>query len=152
MEYLEALGQVLKEIRVTAGLSREDCSQALSREYLASVEQGRQTISIGKLRSLCECLDIAPSLVLFAAEAREASLKLEEYKANQERQLSAHLKAGSLRDEAEPGSSQGLRSKRAETTRKAVQLLQAEGLTKIQIARSLSIGTTTVDRYWVPVT
>lgn len=56
MEYLQALGHVLREIRVDAGLRREDCLRALSREYLASVERGSQAISIAKLRALCECL------------------------------------------------------------------------------------------------
>jgi hypothetical protein len=31
MEYLEALGQMLRETKVDAGLKREDCSRALSR-------------------------------------------------------------------------------------------------------------------------
>jgi transcriptional regulator with XRE-family HTH domain len=148
MEYLVALGQTLREIRVAVGLRREDCSRALSREYLASVERGRQSISIVKFRCLCECLGITPSLVLFTVEARLAAVSLEEYQANQERQLMDFTKAGKLSSEVDTTARQGVRGKRAEITRKAVQALQLEGITKTDIARKLGVGSTTVDRHW----
>jgi transcriptional regulator with XRE-family HTH domain len=148
MGYLEALGQILREIRVDAGLKREDCSRALSREYLASVERGRQSISITKFRSLCECLGVTPSIVLFTVEARLASLSLGEYQARQSSELDEYLKAEKLRSEICPGAIQGVRGKRAENNRKAIQKLQSEGLSKIEVSRKLGVGTTTVDRYW----
>lgn len=148
MDYLEALGQVLREIRVDAGMRREDCLRALSREYLAAVERGRQSISIAKLRSLCECLGVTPSLVLFAAEARLAALKLEDYQATQERMISEYIASKRLRNEDGAAATRGVRGRQAEKTRKAVQSLKLGGLTKIEIARKLSIGTTTVDRHW----
>ncbi|MEQ4311746.1 helix-turn-helix transcriptional regulator [Pseudomonas syringae] len=148
MDYLQTLGQTLREIRVDAGLRREDCSGALSREYLANVELGRQSISIAKLVSLCECLGIPPSLVLTTVEARLAMLKLEQYQEIQERQVREYVGAGRLRSEASNGGVQGVRGKRAENNRKAVQSLQSEGRTKTEIARKLGIGTTTVDRHW----
>lgn len=148
MGYLEVLGQTLREIRVDAGLRREDCSRALSREYLASVELGRQSISIAKFRALCECLDVTPSLVLTAVEARLAAIKLEDYQASQDRRLKEYVKLGKLRSEADDSAVTGVRGKRAEKTKEAVQSLQHEGLTKTEIARKLGIGTTTVDRHW----
>ncbi|MBM0141471.1 helix-turn-helix domain-containing protein [Pseudomonas cannabina] len=148
MDYLQTLGQTLREIRVDAGLRREDCSGALSREYLANVERGRQSISIAKLVSLCECLGIPPSLVLTTVEARLAMMKLEQYQASLEPQVSEYLRAGRLRSEASNGGAQGVRGKRAENNRRAVQSLQSEGRTKTEIARELGIGTTTVDRHW----
>jgi transcriptional regulator with XRE-family HTH domain len=148
MEYLEAVGHVLREIRVDAGLRREDCLRAMSREYLASVERGRQAISISKLRSLCECLGVAPSLVLFAAEAHLASLELEEYHTSQERQIKEYVATKKIRNEAGTTANQGVRGRQAEKNRKAVQALQFEGLTKVEVARRLGIGSTTVDRHW----
>lgn len=148
MEYLEALGQILKEIRVSTGLRREDCAQALSRDYLASVEQGHQSISVAKLKALCECLDVAPSLVLFSVEARLAAIKLEDYQARQDRLLDTYIRSGLLKSEPDITASTGVRGRRAEATRKAIQSLQAKGLRKIDIARKLGIGTTTVDRHW----
>ncbi|WP_339493421.1 helix-turn-helix domain-containing protein [Pseudomonas sp. EA_35y_Pfl1_P108] len=150
MEYLEALGQVLREIRVDAGLRREDCLRALSREYLASVERGRQAISVAKLMSLCECLGVTPSLVLFAAEARMAALQLEEYQESQERLIMDYVATKKLRNQAGAAATQGVRGRKAEMNRKAVQSLKLEGLTKIEVARKLGIGTTTVDRHWHP--
>ena len=148
MEYLQALGHVLREIRVDAGLRREDCLRALSREYLASVERGSQAISIAKLRALCECLGVTPSLALFAAEARLAGLNLEEYQATQERLLKEYVVNIKLRNEAGAPAIQGVRGRQAEMNRKAIQSLKLEGLTKIEVARKLGIGTTTVDRHW----
>lgn len=148
MEYLEAVGHVLREIRVDAGLRREDCLRAMSREYLASVERGRQAISISKLRSLCECLGVTPSLVLFAAEARLAALELEEYQANQARLIHDYIAVKKLSNEAGATATLGVRGRQAEKNRKAVQSLKLAGLTKIEVARKLGIGTTTVDRHW----
>ncbi|TCD19606.1 helix-turn-helix domain-containing protein [Pseudomonas sp. IC_126] len=148
MEYLEALGHTLREIRVDAGLRREDCSRALSREYLASVERGHQSISIVKLASLCECLGVTPSLVLLTVEARLAALRLEEYQATQEILLKEYVRVGRLRSEAGTRANQGVRGRRAEQNRRAIQSLQSEGLTKAEIARRLGLGTTTVDRHW----
>jgi transcriptional regulator with XRE-family HTH domain len=148
MEYLEALGHTLREIRVDAGLRREDCSRALSREYLANVERGHQSISIVKLTSLCECLGITPSLVLLTVEARLAALRLEEYQATQEILLNEYVRAGRLRSEAGTRANQGVRGRRAEQNRLAIQSLQSEGLTKAEIARRLGLGTTTIDRHW----
>lgn len=107
MDYLEALGHTLREIRVDAGLRREDCSRALSRECLASVERGHQSISIVKFTSLCECLGVTPSLVLLTVEARLAKLKLEEYQAKQESLLNEFVRVGKLRSEAGAEAGQG---------------------------------------------
>ncbi len=148
MEYLEALGQTLREIRVAAGLSREDCSRVMNRDYLANIERGQQAVTITKFRSLCECLGIKPSLVLFIAEARQEGLNLEDYRASQETQFNGHVMAEKLGGEANDRASQGVRGKRAEDNRKAIRSLQSEGLTKGEIVRRLGVGRTTVDRYW----
>ncbi|MCF4985162.1 helix-turn-helix domain-containing protein [Pseudomonas syringae pv. syringae] len=149
MDYREALGQVLREIRVAAGLRREDCSAAVSREYLASVERGQRSVSIEKLHSLCECLGITPSLVLFAAEARLANSGLVEYRARQDQQIRAHMDAQRLRSTADTTAHEGVRGKRAELTRKSIQDLQAEGYTKTEVVRKLGVGRSTVDRNWM---
>ena len=148
MEYLEALGQTLREIRVAAGLSREDCSRVMNRDYLASIERGQQAISILKFRSLCEYLGITPSIVLFTAEARLEGLTLEDYRTSQESHFNGHIMAGKLRSEADVRASEGVRGKRADDNRKAIQSLQSEGLTKAEIVHKLGLGRTTVDRYW----
>jgi transcriptional regulator with XRE-family HTH domain len=144
MDYLEAIGQVLREVRVGANLSRE----VLNRDHLARVEQGKQSLTLGKLNALCELLGVSPSTVLFTAEARLAHLKLGAYKADWDARLGSLQAAGRLHSEVQVAASTGVRGKRAEETRAAVLRLQAEGCAKMEVVRQLGIGRTTVDRYW----
>jgi len=51
MDYLQTLGQILREIRVAQGLSREDCSEILNRDHLAKIEQGRQALTVAKFKT-----------------------------------------------------------------------------------------------------
>ena len=149
MDYLEALGQVIREVRVAAGLSREGCAQVLNRDHLAKVEQGRLAISVLKLYSLCECLGISLSLVLMAVEARMVGIDLEAYRHQQERDLNRLVGAGLLSCVINHGASCGVRGKRAEDNRLAIQTLQTEGLAKMEIVRRLGVSRATVDRYWL---
>lgn len=148
MEHREALGQVLREIRVASGLNREDCAAAVSRDYLASVERGTQSISVEKLRSLCGCFGIEPSLVVIAAEARSLGANLLEYQADLDHSFKEHVSAGVLRSESDFSANKGVRGKRTEANRNAIRLLQSQGFTKTEISRKLGIGKTTVDRHW----
>jgi len=149
MGYLETLGQVLREIRVTAGLSRESCAQVLNRDHLAKIEQGRLAISVLKLKALCEYLNVSQSLVLTTVEARLVGVDLETYRTQQTTEFKRQILTGALKSEIDLGSFRGVRGKRAEDNRVAVQALQAEGLAKMAIVRKLGISRATVDRYWV---
>lgn len=149
MEYLETLGQVLREIRVAAGLSREDCSQVLNRDHLAKVEQGRQAISVVKLKGLCDFLAVSHSLVLVVVESRLAEVDLKTYRISQNEEFNRHLANAMLSDEVNFGARQGVRGKRAQDNRKAVEKLQAQSFTKMEVVRKLSLSRSTVDRYWL---
>ncbi len=149
MDYLSVLGQILRELRVAASLSREDCAGVLSRDYLSKVEQGKKALTMGKLNALCKVLGVSPSLVLFTAEARISDQPLEEYKVQWDARLNELQGAGQLNNEVQEAASGGVRGKRADETRTAVQRLQAEGCKKMEIVRQLGIGRTTVDRYWI---
>ena len=149
MEYLETLGQVLREIRVTAGLSRESCAQVLNRDHLAKIEQGRLAISVLKLKALCEYLDVSQSLVLTTVEARLIGVDLKKYRNQQNDEFERQILTGTLKSETDLESFRGVRGKRAEDNRVAIQALQAGGLTKMEIVRKLGISRATVDRYWV---
>lgn len=148
MEHREALGQVLREIRVASGLNREDCASAVSRDYLASVERGTQSISVEKFRSLCGCFGIKPSLVILAAEARSVGVNLQDYQAGLDHSFKEYVSAGILRSESDFSANKGVRGKRTEANRNAIRSLQSQGLTKAEVARKLGIGKTTVDRHW----
>lgn len=148
MDYLETLGQVLREIRVAAGMSREACAQVLNRDHLAKVEQGRQVISVLKFNSLCEYLGISQSLVLTAVEARLVGADLKTYRCQQEEGFNRLVDDGVLSSDINPQAIRGVRGKRANDNRLAIQALQAAGLAKMEIVRRLGLSRATVDRYW----
>ncbi|WP_040267302.1 helix-turn-helix domain-containing protein [Pseudomonas rhodesiae] len=149
MAYLGALGQVIREVRVAAGLSREGCAHVLNRDHLAKVEQGRQAISVPKLNSLCKCLGISQSLLLMAVEARLAGIDLKAYRHQQEHELAQLIEAGLLRNVANHRAIRGVRGKRADDNRSAIQALQVAGLAKTEVVRKLGVSRSTVDRYWL---
>lgn len=151
MDYLEALGQVLREVRVAAGFSREGCAQVLNRDHLAKVEQGRQAISVLKFSSLCEFLGVPQSLVLTAVEARLGGIGLTVYRVQQEEHLNRLIDSGVLSSEVNHEAIRGVRGKRAEDNRIAIQALQAKGLAKMEVVRRLGLSRATIDRYWLVI-
>lgn len=149
MDYLQTVGHILREIRIARGLSREDCSQALNRDHLAKVEQGRLALTIVKFRALCDLLRVAPSQVFFAVEARLSETNFEDHLAQQVFQIRENFTTGILNSEANLDAIRGVRGKLADDTRDAIRLLQADGLRKVEIIRKLQVSRSTVDRYWI---
>lgn len=148
MDYLQTLGQVLREIRIAHGLSREDCSEVLNRDHLAKIEQGRLALTVVKFKALSEFLGISQSLILFAVEARLSGQKLEEYAVHNDLHLKEHIATGKLSSELYEDALRGVRGKRAADTRESILRLQAEGAPKFVIVRKLGVSRSTVDRYW----
>lgn len=85
----------------------------------------------------------------FAVEARLSQQTIKAYKVEWDARLDELQMAGQLYDEHQEAAAAGVRGKRADETRAAVQKLQAEGWARMQIVRQLGIGRTTVDRYWL---
>lgn len=148
MDYLQTLGQILREIRVAQGLSREDCSVVLNRDHLAKIEQGRLALTVLKLKSLSEFLGVSQSLILSTVEARLSGQKVEEYLVSSALRLKEHLATGKLSSEVSPDALRGVRGKRAAETKEAIQQSQANGMTKSGTVRKLGVSRSTVDRYW----
>ncbi|MEQ7919015.1 hypothetical protein ABQX22_07445 [Xanthomonas sp. WHRI 1810A] len=149
MGYLEALGQVIREVRVAAGLSREGCAHVLNRDHLAKVEQGRQAISVLRFNCLCECLGVSQSLLLMAVEARLLGIDLKAYRHQQESDLTRLVEAGLLSNVPNHRAIRGVRGKRADDNRSAIQALQVAGFAKMEVVRKLGVSRATVDRYWL---
>ncbi|MDD1965915.1 helix-turn-helix domain-containing protein [Pseudomonas putida] len=149
MEFQPTLGQVLRELRVAAGLTREACAEVLSRPHLAKVEQGQQAITAIKLHSLCELFGIPTSQVLLVVEARLRGVDLDDYKASWDVQVDRLIGSGGLVSSPQESAVRGVRGKRADETMGAVRKLQAEGLAKMMVVRQLGISRSTVDKYWV---
>lgn len=149
MGFQPTLGQVLRELRVEAGLTREACAEVLSRPHLAKVEQGQQAITAIKLHSLCELLGVPTSQVLLAVEARLSGIDLSAYKASWDVQVESLIEVGSLGGALQTSAVRGVRGKRADETMEAVRKLQAEGLAKMVVVRQLGVSRSTVDKYWL---
>jgi len=149
MDYSEVLGQVIREVRVASGISREACGHVLNRDHLAKVEQGHLAISVLKFNSLCQCLGISQSLMLMAVEARLSAVDLISYREQQESEFTRLVENGLLSRTVNAGAVRGVRGKKADENRLAIRALQAEGLTKMDIVRKLGISRATVDRYWL---
>lgn len=149
MDYLQALGQILRELRVSRGLTREACGEVISPDHLAKVEQGRQALTLPKFNALCGLFDVPPSQVLFALEARLASAPIDEYQQQWQEHLRDALIEGRLHGDVQKAAARGVRGKRADETGTAVRELQAQGMRKMDVVRQLKIGRSTVDRYWL---
>ncbi|BCS45647.1 MULTISPECIES: transcriptional regulator [Pseudomonas syringae group genomosp. 2] len=149
MGFQPTLGQVLRELRVEAGLTREACAEVLSRPHLAKVEQGQQAITAIKLHSLCELLGVPTSQVLLAVEARQRGIDLSAYKDSWDVQVESLIELGRLGGALQTSAVRGVRGKRADETMGAVRKLQAEGLAKMVVVRQLGVSRSTVDKYWL---
>jgi len=148
MRQEKVLGRVLRDIRLQAGLSLSDCSDALSVANLSQVENGLVAIRIDTLVRLCEVLGVALADVVLVAEARLSGLDVDEQVAVTSERIGALLEAGRLDPVAEEDVSRGVKGHRADSTRESVVRLQREGLGKEEIARKLGVGRSTVYRYW----
>lgn len=149
MGFQPTLGQVLRELRVAAGLTREACAEVLSRPHLAKVEQGQQAITAIKLHSLCELLGVPTSQVLLAVETRLRGVDLDTYKAAWDVQMESLIELGRLGGALQTSAVRGVRGKRADETMEAVRKLQAEGHPKMVVVRQLGVSRSTVDKYWM---
>lgn len=63
MSIQEAFGNILRQYRISSGLSQEQLSfkADLHRTYVGSVERGERNISLVNIMALCKALKIKPS-------------------------------------------------------------------------------------------
>ena len=72
---IEAIfGQVIRELRLKAGLSQEGLSHACSRHrtYVSLIERGRNSPTIATVWQLAKALDVKPSQIISRVERRLA--------------------------------------------------------------------------------
>lgn len=148
MRFEEVLGQVLRDVRLQAGLTRTECGEILHISNLSKVENGQALLRIDTLAALCEALGVGLCDVLLVVEARQSGLSIEQQIAVSNKRIGALLSAGRFEPVAQDDALRGVRGRKADTTRDAVKRLQREGLTKEEIARELGAGLRTVQRYW----
>jgi transcriptional regulator with XRE-family HTH domain len=148
MRYEAVLGQVLRDIRLLAGLALTDCVTALSAANLSQVENGLAVIKIETLVGLCDVLGVAPSDVLLIVEARLSGRSIDEQIAVSTTRLGGLLPTGCPDPGVRPGVVRNMRRQKADTTHAAVMQMQREGLNKGEIAERLGVTLRTVQRYW----
>ncbi|MEW9046723.1 MAG: helix-turn-helix domain-containing protein [Stutzerimonas stutzeri] len=149
MGFEKVLGQVLRDVRLQAGLSRTECAERIHKANLSRIENGQTLPRIDTLAALCELMGLALADLLLIVEARQSGHSLEEQIALSNKRLGVLLSAGRLEPVAPDDAARGVRGQKADSTRAAVIALQAEGLSKEEIARKLGAGLRTVHRYWI---
>lgn len=148
MRYEAVLGQVLRDVRLHAGLALTDCVSVLTAANLSQVENGLAVIKIETLVGLCEVLGVAPSDVLLIVEARLSGLSIDDQIAMSSARLSRLLPTGCPDPHVRPGVVRNMRRQKADTTHAAVMQMQREGLHKGEVAERLGVTLRTVQRHW----
>ena len=145
MRYEAVLGQVLRDVRLQAGLALTDCVTVLTAANLSQIENGLAVIQIESLVGLCEVLGVAPSDVFLLVEARRSGLSVEDQIAVSTARLGALLGTSSL---AQVDAVRTIARQRRDNVRAEVMRMQREGLHKQEVARRLGVTVRTVQRHW----
>ncbi|WP_447591055.1 helix-turn-helix domain-containing protein [Aquipseudomonas campi] len=148
MSYEKVLGEVVRDIRLRVGLTHDACAEVINASHLRQIEKGLAAVRIDTLVALCGVLGVSPSQLLLVVEARSAGLDVEGHLSASSKHLRALLDAGRFEPFTQEDAARGVRGQKADATRDETRRLQAEGLSKAEIARQLSVTVRTVERYW----
>lgn len=149
--YSVALGSVIRDLRLRAGLSGDAFLGAITRTNLYLLESGQAQVKIGTLVQLCEVLRLSPSHVLLIVEARMAGLPLADFSAKSSANFNLAMDAGLFEPISADEAERGLKGQRSDQLRQSVLDAQASGDNKAEVARKLGVSTRTVTRYWLKV-
>ncbi|MBO9355924.1 helix-turn-helix domain-containing protein [Bordetella petrii] len=67
----QGIGQAIKMVRVTRGLSQEAFSDVSSRTYMSSVERGLKNPTWAKVVELCEVMQVHPATLAIVADTQD---------------------------------------------------------------------------------
>ncbi|MCY1508128.1 hypothetical protein D9M68_424280 [compost metagenome] len=148
MGYEQVLGEVIRDVRLQAGLTHLACAEVINGSHLRQIEKGLSVIKIDTLVALCGVLGVTPSQLLLVVEARLANRDVEAHLAANAGQLRSLIYAGRFERVAPEDAARGIRGRRADETRDETRRLQADGWTKPEIARHLGVTVRTIERYW----
>lgn len=72
MDYMKALGAVIRELRKERGLSISDVHYRIrmNRQAIGEIERGEVTPKLQSILALCEALEVKPSRLFALAESR----------------------------------------------------------------------------------
>lgn len=145
--YYVALGKVLRDARLRAGLSGDAFAGVVTRANLQRIESGSVQIRFGTLVQLCRALNLDPAHVVLAVESRLSETPIEQYSIRSFAKLSVVLRLGALEPMGATDVTKGIKGQRSDQLRQAVQNAKASGLSNKEIARNLNVSIRTVERY-----
>lgn len=147
MSYEKVLGEVLRDVRLRAGIPYEGLAGIISETNLRAIETGQSVSKLSTLIALSEAFGLSPSQVLLAVEARLAGQTPEARLAANAKMFRKRLAEGVFDPLSRTEAARGVRGQRANFVREESIRLQALGLSNAQIARRLDVTVRTVQRY-----
>lgn len=109
MEFKKVLGQVLRDVRLQAGLTRTECGEIVHIANLSKVENGQALLRIDTLGAHCEQLGVTLSDVFMVVEARLSGHSVEEQIALSNKRLGDLLRVGRFEPIAQVDALRGIR-------------------------------------------
>ncbi|WP_160015454.1 helix-turn-helix domain-containing protein [Pseudomonas sp. 8BK] len=149
MNFEKVLGEVVRDVRIRTGLPHEAFAETISASHLRQVEKGLTVLRIDTLVALCNELGVSTSQILLVAEARQAGVEVEGLLSTNNKKMRALLASGRFDLLSKQDAKRGLRGQRADTLRTETARLQAQGLSRAEVAKKLDVDVRTIRRYWV---
>jgi len=147
MSYEKVLGEVLRDVRLHAGIPYENLAGIISETNLRDIEKGISVSKLSTLIALCKAFGITPSQVLLVVEARLSGQALEAAQAVNAKMFRKHLEQGVFDPIPPEEAARGVRGQRANFARSEALRMREAGISKAQIARELGVTVRTVERY-----
>lgn len=88
MELNDALGQALRNARLRKGFTQEDFGGISSRTYISSLERGMKAVTVNKLATIAEIMDVHPLSILAEGFALQSGTSLDALLARVKKELS----------------------------------------------------------------
>lgn len=149
MSFDKLLGEVVRDIRIRTGLTHDAFAEIISAAHLRQIEKGLATIKIDTLMALSNELGVSTSQLLLLVEARQAGVPIEGFLSANNKKMRVLLTSGRLDPLSQEDARRGLRGQKADSLRVEISRLQAQGLSKAEIARKLDVDVRTVRRHWL---
>ena len=149
MSVERALGGVIRDARLNAGLNLDAFADVTSRSHMRDIERGLVSIRVDTLAAIASRLGIAASELLLVAESRADQRELKSHARAQAKNLERLIETGRFTKVSPEIVAKGLRGKKADETRVEVLRLQASGYSRQAIANQLGKSLRTVGRYLI---
>ncbi|WP_016771174.1 MULTISPECIES: helix-turn-helix domain-containing protein [Pseudomonas] len=147
MQLRRAYANTLRFLRERRGLNQLELAGAVDASYISRLEHGESAVTIETNEALAEALEIGPLAVLALVHGAKRDVSAREMLKEAAEELERLELLDSLIPIDQDGPLHPQVAKGVETT-KAVQALKADGLSQAEVARALSLSTSTVGRHW----